>query len=86
MQQTAVIWEQRFKRETNFGGKIAKKQVLYGIYWGKRKYTSLTMTVLKEVKQLQCESKHCRYNKTGIYTIKKKTPLGKQCAKAAKYC
>lgn len=45
------------------------------------------MTVLKEVKQLQCEPKHCRYNKTGIYTIKKKkTPLGKQCAKAAKYC
>lgn len=33
---------------------------------------SLTMTVLKEVRQLQCESKYCRETSSGIYVIKKK--------------
>lgn len=42
---------------------------------------SLTMTVLKEVRQLQCESKYCRETSSGIYVIKKKRRLGKHVSK-----
>lgn len=45
---------------------------------------SLTMTVLKEVRQLQCESKYCRETSSGIYVIKKKKKTWKTCVKVGK--